>query len=54
LSQNSASQVLGGGDKAVALHVAWPSGKGERYNLSPNQLEFTAVKGQGETWPPAR
>jgi hypothetical protein len=54
LSQNSASQVLGGGDKAVALHVAWPSGKGERYNLSPNQLEFTAVKGQGKTWPPAR
>ena len=54
LSQNSATQVLGGGEKAIALHVAWPSGEGERYNLSPNQLEFTAVKGQGETWPPAR
>jgi hypothetical protein len=54
LSQNSATQVLGGGDKAIALHVAWPSGEGERYNLAPNQLEFTAVKGQGKTWPPAR
>ena len=51
LSQNSATQIMGGADKAVAVHVAWPSGETERYELSRGQAEITAVKGQGEPWP---
>jgi hypothetical protein len=51
LSQNSATQIMGGADKAVAVHVAWPSGETERYELARGQAEITAVKGQGEPWP---
>jgi hypothetical protein len=54
LSQNSATQVMGGADKAIAVRVAWPSGERERFELTPGQAEITAVKGQGKSWPPAR
>ena len=54
LSQNSATQVMGGADKATAVRVAWPSGDRERFELAPGQAEITAVKGQGKPWPPAR
>ena len=54
LSQNSATQVMGGADKAIAVRVAWPSGERERFELAPGQAEITAVKGQGKPWPPAR
>jgi hypothetical protein len=54
LSQNSATQVMGGADKAIAVRVAWPSGDRERFELAPGQAEITAVKGQGKPWPPAR
>jgi hypothetical protein len=54
LSQSSTTQVLGAAEKATALLVAWPSGERERYKLSPNQAEITAVKGQGKPWPPSQ
>ena len=54
LSQNSTTQIMGGAGKAIAVRVAWPSGETERYELAPGQAEITAVKGQGEPWPPTR
>jgi len=51
LSQNSVTQILGGAKNASALHVIWPSGESERYELTPDQAVITAVKGRGESWP---